>query len=192
MHTSDQTRSLPGLTPIDPGLLSAPIDYLHAVHLREREACAMLNRVADIGRVSGTDAKSIMSFLSEELPLHLEDEETDLFPLLQVRCSEEDEIDRLLKRLSTDHRHADFDTPRITAILQGTSIFNIPGCSGPVWRYEARMMPGRTGRGRGRAVRFRDLEPAFAACRPLRPDFRTRGHAGHGFRRRSWTRRRML
>jgi len=135
MHPSDQTRSLPGLTPIDPGLLSAPIDYLHAVHLREREVCAMLDRVADLGRVSGTNAKSIMSFLSDELPLHLEDEETDLFPLLQVRCSEEDEIDRLLKRLRTDHRHADFDTPRITAILQGATPEIEPTACGALRRY---------------------------------------------------------
>lgn len=121
MPLSDQTRSRPGLTPIDPGLLAAPIDYLHAVHLRERAACAMLDRVADLGRVSGIEAGPTISFLQDEIPLHLEDEETDLFPLLQARCTQEDEIDRLLKRLGTDHRHADFDTPRITAILQGAT-----------------------------------------------------------------------
>jgi len=135
MHPSVQTRSLPGLTPIDSGLLAAPIDYLHAVHLREREACAMLDRIADLGRVSGSEAKSIMSFLSDELPLHLEDEEMDLFPLLQARCSEEDEIDRLLKRLSTDHRHADFDTPRMMAILRGATPEIDPTACGALRRY---------------------------------------------------------
>lgn len=135
MHPPVQTRILPGLTPNDPGLLAAPIDYLHAVHLRKREACAMLDRVADLGRVSDTDAKAIMSFLSDELPLHLEDEEADLFPLLQARCSEEDEIDRLLEKLSTDHRHADFDTPQITAILQGATPEIEPTSCGALRRY---------------------------------------------------------
>jgi hemerythrin-like domain-containing protein len=135
MYPPVQTRSRPGLTSIDPGLLAAPIDYLHAVHLREREVCAMLDRIADLGRASGTETKPIMSFLSDELPLHLEDEETDLFPLLQARCSEEDEIDRLLKRLSTDHRHADFDTPRITAILQGATPEIEPTACAALHRY---------------------------------------------------------
>lgn len=135
MYPPVQTRSRPGLTPIDPGLLAAPIDYLHAVHLREREVCAMLDRIADLGRASGTETKPIMSFLSDELPLHLEDEETDLFPLLQARCSEEDEIDRLLKQLRTDHKRVDFDTPKITAILQSATPAIEPTACGTLRRY---------------------------------------------------------
>jgi iron-sulfur cluster repair protein YtfE (RIC family) len=106
------------LTPIDPAQLATPIDYLHSVHLREREACAILDRIADLGRTSAMEVTSVLSFLSNELSTHLKDEEMDLFPLLQERCTEEDEIDRLLQKLRTDHRHADFDTPRVTAILK--------------------------------------------------------------------------
>lgn len=135
MQETDQTRGPLGLTPIDPALLGRPIDYLHAVHLREREACAILDRIADLGRASAAEATSVMAFLSDELPVHLEDEETDLFPLLQVRCTEEDEIDRLLEKLRSDHRHADFDTPRVTAILGNATSGIEPAACAELRRY---------------------------------------------------------
>jgi len=135
MRQSGQTRGGVGFTPIDRALLAAPIDYLHAVHLREREICAVLDRIADLGHAEESEATSVISFLSDELPAHLEDEETDLFPLLCERCTEEDEIGRLLGKLRRDHRHADFDTPRITAILRNATSGIRPAACRTLRRY---------------------------------------------------------
>ncbi len=35
-----------GLSPTDPRLLGNPLDFLHEDHLREREICVMLDRIA--------------------------------------------------------------------------------------------------------------------------------------------------
>jgi len=120
MQQSDYTRGRAGITHIDPALLSSPIDYLHAVHLCEREVCAVLERIAERGQALQDEIEAASAFLSDELPAHLEDEERDLFPLLRLRCDVEDEIDRLLEKLEDDHRHADFDTPRVVHILRST------------------------------------------------------------------------
>ena len=117
MKQSEPARRGSGLTPTDPTLLAAPIDFMHAVHLREREICTTLDRIADAGFASSLDIEGAITFLSDELPPHLEDEEKDLFPRLRKRCTEHDDIGRLLDRLQVDHRHADFDTPRVTKIL---------------------------------------------------------------------------
>jgi len=120
MQKSDHKRGGAGLRPIDPALMISPVDYLNAVHLCEREVCAILERIAERRVVTPAESKAAMSFLSGELLLHLEDEEQDLFPLLRLRCEAEDDIERLLGRLQDDHRHADFDVPRVADILRST------------------------------------------------------------------------
>ncbi|NNU82021.1 hemerythrin domain-containing protein [Halovulum dunhuangense] len=102
---------------IDPSLLRTPVEFLHAVHLREREICALLDRIADRARAASGEIEAALRFLSDELPAHLDDEEQDLFPMLRARCSDDDEIDRLLDQLHADHCRASALTPRITGIV---------------------------------------------------------------------------
>jgi hemerythrin-like domain-containing protein len=121
MQQSDHTRGRAGITPIDPALLRSPIDYLHAVHLCEREVCAVLERIAERGRALQDEIEATTAFLSDDLPAHLEDEEQDLFALLRQRCDAEDEIDPLLEKLEDDHRHAVIETPGVLDILRSAA-----------------------------------------------------------------------
>lgn len=105
------------LMPTDPALLSNPLAFIHEDHLREREICAVVDRIADASFPDPNDIDCTLAFLQNELPLHLEDEEQDLFPLLKRRCGQEDEIDKVIARLQSDHQHADLDTPEVIDIL---------------------------------------------------------------------------
>ena len=80
--------------PVDP--LQNPLDLLAADHSAERDACALIERIATAQGPMPDDAKRVLSFLIEAYRNHLKDEEDDLFPLLRLRCEPEDEIDRIL------------------------------------------------------------------------------------------------
>ena len=107
-----------GLSPTDLRLLGNPLDFLHEDHLREREICVMLDRIASAESPDPDAAAHAAGFLAEELPLHFADEEEDLFPLLRQRCEPEDDIGRALARLTSDHRHSDDDTPALVGLLR--------------------------------------------------------------------------
>ncbi len=99
-------------------LLGKPLEFIHEDHLRERQICTMLDEIADAKTPSLESAADALSFLDNELPLHLRDEEEDLFPLLRRRCEPEDEIGKMISRLLSDHMHAVEDTPPVIAILE--------------------------------------------------------------------------
>mgnify|MGYP001270051647 CR=1 FL=1 len=107
-----------GLSPTDPRLLGNPLDFLHGDHMREREICVMLDRIAAAESPDPDAAAHAAGFLAEELPLHFADEEEDLFPLLRQRCEPEDDIERALARLSADHVHAGAETPDLVRLLR--------------------------------------------------------------------------
>lgn len=106
------------LSPTNPALLSNPLDFIHEDHLREREICVQLDALASAETPDVDVAACILEFLRNELPLHLEDEEDDLFPLLRRGCEPEDEIGKVIERLASDHQHADEDTPQVIADLE--------------------------------------------------------------------------
>jgi iron-sulfur cluster repair protein YtfE (RIC family) len=86
-----------------PALLKEPLEFLFAEHYRHRHMCKVLEYLAiasifDAGLIASTD-----DFIRYDLTLHVIDEEEDLFPLLRRRCSEEDDIEDVLGRLSADH-----------------------------------------------------------------------------------------
>lgn len=99
-------------------LLGNPLDFIHEDHMRERTFCAALIELAGTETAMADLAGKIAEFLGQELPLHIADEEEDLFPLLRRRCTIEDEIGRVLERLHRDHRHAATSTPTVLAILE--------------------------------------------------------------------------
>lgn len=106
------------LTPTDMELLRNPLEFLLEDHMREREICRILDRIAARERVGKESVSLVMTFLKEELPFHLEDEEEDLFPAMRRRCHPEDEIEKAITRLTADHRHADAATPDVIAIAE--------------------------------------------------------------------------
>ncbi len=106
------------LSPTAPGtLLANPLDYIAEEHLREREICVRLDRIATVGLPDEEEITAVQSYLAGELPLHLEDEERDLFPLMRRRCPPEDEIGKVITRLLADHDQAHSEIPRTLAVL---------------------------------------------------------------------------
>ncbi len=95
-----------------------PLDFIHEDHLREREICASIDKIAEGSLVPMKVVKEVISFLTVQLPLHLMDEEEDLFPLFKRRCLPEDNIAKIISRLHRDHAHAGEDTPKIVTLLK--------------------------------------------------------------------------
>ena len=67
--------------------------------------CRRLGAIVDglPQRPSGTATAEIMSFLQEDLPLHLSDEEECLFPLLRAKSLVGDPIDEWTHQLCEEH-----------------------------------------------------------------------------------------
>jgi hemerythrin-like domain-containing protein len=91
------------LDPLPFALLDAPLDYMLADHFRLRTLCVALKRSAERGRVSRAEADLMIGFFDRDMPLHHEDEDETLFPLLRRRALPEDELGVVLARLGADH-----------------------------------------------------------------------------------------
>jgi len=118
MGKAAQDDGSPGGVGADPARLGNPLDLLLQDHLFEREICAKLGRMASADNPDLADLPLMLGFLRFARPLHHEDEEADLFPLLRRRCLPEDEIDRAIARLTGDHDAARPETRRTIAILE--------------------------------------------------------------------------
>ena len=116
-HARDVKRS-ERLSPCDLKLHGNPLDFIHEDHLREREFYLKIDALAQSQTPDHDVTDQVLSFLESELPLHLEDEEQDLFPLLVRRCKKEDQIDKAIQRLKSGHGHADEDTSEVLDIIQ--------------------------------------------------------------------------
>ena len=97
--------------------LGNPLDFIVEDHMREREVCALFDKLVATLPVSKSERRMMLAFLNEQLPQHLADEEIDLFPLMLERCDPEDEIERVIDRLESDHEHAIADASVIAEIL---------------------------------------------------------------------------
>lgn len=101
----------------DPGGIDKPLERIARDHLDERVVCDHLEKLAVGEKIARADLLSALRFLREDLPLHLLDEELDLFPALRQRCEPDDEIEKAIARLTSDHARADADTPKVIAVL---------------------------------------------------------------------------
>ena len=86
------------------GLLGEPLTWLFAEHYRHRQLCSLVERVGTATVLLRDEVEEALNFLRFDLPLHIIDEEDDLFPLLRRRCTAEDELGKALGALSADHR----------------------------------------------------------------------------------------
>lgn len=87
-----------------PELLRQPLDFLFAEHFRHRQLCRILDHLAECQTLDMALMARTDDFIRYDLALHVIDEEEDLFPLLRRRCEPDDDIDRVIGRLSGDHR----------------------------------------------------------------------------------------
>ena len=109
MSTEPKTDSAPVGTPRHDSF-HLPIEFLFDEHDRQRVMCATLERLAEdcTGDDAPDNAQFVLSYLEHDLPLHIADEEEDLFPILKRRCDPDDELDYVLALLSEEHE-ADAD-----------------------------------------------------------------------------------
>ncbi len=119
-HTKRQLNAARGETASvrclkDP--LENPLDYIAEDHMREREVCALIDKMVATVQVEDGKREMMLTFLTEQLPQHLADEEIDLFPLMLKRCEPEAEIDKVIRKLESDHGHALADAPVIAALI---------------------------------------------------------------------------
>ena len=103
-----------------------PLDLILAAHAVQRAACAQLDQVATLGAVDPATADTLRRYLTEGLPLHWQDEERDLLPLLRRRAEPEDNIGAALKRLAHDHTAAAAQTVTLSRIIDGMSHGDVP------------------------------------------------------------------
>ena len=97
-----------------------PLEFIFAEHDRQRIVCAVLERLA--GDLAAADAQEnaahVLGHLENELPLHIADEEQDLFPMLWQRCLAEDGIDEMLSLLQEEHEEDDAHCAALLAPLR--------------------------------------------------------------------------
>ena len=84
-------------------MMREPLIWFFAEHFRHRKICKMLLDYSKSVILERAQIEEILRFLDFDIPLHIVDEERDLFPLLRRRCKPEDNIDKLLDDLSGDH-----------------------------------------------------------------------------------------
>lgn len=92
---------------IPDNLFLEPIDYLFADHCRQAELCQMLKTFVMSNHpmmLTPEFAEVVLRFLNEELVLHIQDEEEDLLPRLQVRAEPADHFDDVLNLLGREHK----------------------------------------------------------------------------------------
>ncbi|MBW8268865.1 hemerythrin domain-containing protein [Caldovatus aquaticus] len=93
------------VAPIQPALLDDPIAFLSAEHARQTVLLGHLERVArdPQGRAARDLAAVLLVWLTEEMPLHVADEERSLYPRLAAH-DEQGVLERLREEHRRDHR----------------------------------------------------------------------------------------
>lgn len=82
-----------------------PLDLIAHAHAHQMQMCDAMERIAD-GLPDEVDRRlcaQVASILQFDLPLHHQDEEEALFPLLRQRAAPEDGVDLILERLAFEH-----------------------------------------------------------------------------------------
>lgn len=92
-----------GRGPVDIRRHANPLDALAADHRRQREMAEGLKVLAQAEGPDPGLARDLLARIEQELPLHMLDEDADLFPLLRRRARPEDDLDEILSRLEDEH-----------------------------------------------------------------------------------------
>jgi hemerythrin-like domain-containing protein len=94
---------------IDQRLLRSPIDFLMAEHYRLRAVLNHLDWLArePVDAAWGRVAAAVLAYFSKDHPWHGDDEEKDLFPLLNMRCPDDAAIRPVLEVLASEHESDD-------------------------------------------------------------------------------------
>ncbi len=89
----------------DPETFGDPLDFIRDDHARQLRMCNLLDAFTEKLELEPVMplASALLEYLTGDLPLHTEDEEQDLRPVLEQRCEPEDNLDEVLKQLTKEH-----------------------------------------------------------------------------------------
>lgn len=116
-RSSHASSAMPLVEAMPSSLLDEPLAYIFADHFRQRKICSALRRFALEGKVDHREAENVAAFLNHDVPLNHEDEQKDLFPAVQRRALQEDNLGVVLGRLLEDHQLAEPVIRQIVAEL---------------------------------------------------------------------------
>ena len=90
---------------LSPDQFLQPLCLIRAEHERQLIIGRELSRLASLRNIDFVSeiGVSLLAFFTEELLLHHQDEETDLFRLLRLTCQPKDQIETVLEELERDH-----------------------------------------------------------------------------------------
>ena len=93
-------------TPHAPEAFHDPIAVIEADHAQQLAVCDVLDRLVRNPRhgAEGQEIVSVCNYLRTHLPLHIADEEEDLFPLMRRRAAADDDLEQILSQLYLEHQ----------------------------------------------------------------------------------------
>jgi hemerythrin-like domain-containing protein len=95
-----------------------PLEQISQEHLRQREVCAILDKLATLKRPDPKLAAAVLPHFDILLPRHLKDEKEGLFPLLRRRSEPGDDINDTLDRLERNQSTSLELAVRVREIVQ--------------------------------------------------------------------------
>lgn len=117
MKRSQPRRRGDGLSPTDPSLLAAPLEFISDDHIRKRRICALIDEIAVSAHFDQKSAQTVLRYLNEELNVQMRDKIEDLYPMLTQCCPPEDDIEEAIARIKIDQDEAAHLLPEVRAVL---------------------------------------------------------------------------
>lgn len=97
-------------------LIQEPLNWLFAEHYRHRQLCKIIEVMANSVAYDEDAMVEVIDFLKHDMPLHILDEEDDLFPLLRRRAQPDDDLEHILGVLCGEHKT---DAARVETLIAG-------------------------------------------------------------------------
>ncbi|MBX9700712.1 MAG: hemerythrin domain-containing protein [Acetobacteraceae bacterium] len=116
-----------GVAPLGPALLEDPVAFLSAEHTRQIALLGHLDRLARAPAARGARrmAEALLRWLTEELPIHIADEERSLYPRLAPH-----DAAGVVARLSAEHRR---DATLAAEVVRGLRSLSAAGVVDPAF-----------------------------------------------------------
>jgi len=111
-----------------PRQVTNPIDILAHDHSRQEWLCDVLETIADglPGKLECALAAMVAEALKIDVPLHHENEELGLFPLLSRRAAVADNIDAVIRQLNREHMADDTYANDLIDLLEALASGRVP------------------------------------------------------------------
>lgn len=102
----------------DMDLLADPLEFLEEDHLRTRTVCATFDRIADSETPASEDVFEALTYLENELPLFIVDEDADLVRLIRQHLDAAPRLFEVLPRVTELHQEIAFRSRPVIDLLQ--------------------------------------------------------------------------